>query len=60
MALTQDERTYLETSIAERDLKKIRIPQVSFDREATGARYERLNALIGDILPVEKRGMPGF
>jgi hypothetical protein len=38
------------------DIAKIRYPQVTYDAEATQAHYERLDNLVGDILPVRVVG----
>jgi hypothetical protein len=42
------------------DLEKIRAPKVTYDREATEANRARLEALFGDVLPVEVRGPAEF
>ena len=42
------------------DLEKIEMPRVTHDVEASERRYEALSQAIGDILPVVKRGAPGF
>ena len=44
----------------EKDIEKIKMPQVTYDAEATERDYQRLVDLFGDILPIEKRGAPGF
>jgi len=44
----------------EEDIEKIEMPQVAHDAEATERDYECLQDLFGDILPIEKRGQPGF
>ncbi len=44
----------------EADLAKIRMPQVTYDAEATERNYETLVWLFGDILPIRKQGAPGF
>ena len=44
----------------EGDLERIETPRVSHDSEASHRNYEALAVAIGDILPVEKRGQPGF
>ncbi|MCX5642830.1 MAG: hypothetical protein NTY10_06360 [Candidatus Omnitrophica bacterium] len=41
----------------EKDVLKIKMPEISLDREATGQRYQTLCDLFGDILPVEKYGI---
>jgi hypothetical protein len=40
--------------------KKIRMPQVTVDRDATNRSLEELNAMFGDILTVEQRGRTGL
>ena len=42
------------------DIDKIRMPQVTHDAAASERDYQALSAVIGDVLPVEKRGEPGF
>ncbi len=44
----------------EKDLKKIERPHVEYDAGATERNFQFLKNLLGDILPVEKRGAPGF
>lgn len=44
----------------ERDLVKIKTPQITHDAEASEANAQALAAAIGDLLPVVKRGQPGF
>lgn len=44
----------------EEDIEKIKMPQITYDAEATERYYQSLMDLFGDILPVEKRGSPGF
>jgi len=44
----------------EEDLEKIRTPHVAYDAEATERNYQSLVGLFGDILPIVKRGAPGF
>jgi hypothetical protein len=43
----------------EKDIEKIQIPVVTFDREATEESYDRLCRVYGDILPVRKVGIKG-
>lgn len=45
---------------SEADLAKIRMPQVTHDAEASERNYRALLEAVGDILPVVKRGAPGF
>ena len=42
------------------DAAKIKMPRVTYDAEATERNYQTLVDAFGDILPVEKRGAPGF
>ena len=42
------------------DVEKIQMPQIVYDREVTDQNLQRLVDLFGDILPIEKRGAPGF
>lgn len=44
----------------EQDLAKIKLPEVTYDAEATERNYQALTLAFGDILPVVKRGQPGF
>jgi len=44
----------------ESDLDKIKMPVVTHDAEATARNEQVLRNLFGDILPVERRGQPGF
>jgi hypothetical protein len=44
----------------EDDLQKIERPRIEYDAQATERNYQFLEDLLGDILPVEKRGAPGF
>lgn len=41
------------------DIEKIKLPQVTFDRDATEENYQKMSALFGDILPVRKVGKKG-
>ena len=43
----------------ESDLDKIKFPEISHDAAASQRDYEQLQALVGDILPVEQRGVVG-
>ncbi len=38
------------------DIEKIKMPQVSYDREATEANYQRMCDILADILPVRQVG----
>jgi len=44
----------------EADLAKIQTPAVTHDAQATEAHYQSLDGLFGNILPIVKRGAPGF
>lgn len=44
---------------SEEDLGKIKMPQVTHDAKASERNYQLLVDIVGDILPVEKRGIPG-
>lgn len=44
----------------EKDIEKIKLPEVTHDAEASERNYEQLVDILGDILPVEKRGRPGM
>jgi len=41
----------------EKDLQKIRMPVLTLDAEATERNFAALSDLLGDILPVQKRGV---
>lgn len=41
----------------EGDLEKLQTPEITFDREASDRNYERLQDLVGDILPVRQVGI---
>ena len=41
------------------DIEKIKMPELSVDWEETEWRYETMTNLFGDIIRVEKRGIPG-
>lgn len=43
----------------EGDLEKIKFPHIIHDVEASERNYEQMIDIFGDILPVEKRGLPG-
>lgn len=45
---------------SEADLAKIKTPEVRYDALATEERFQFMQETLGDILPVEKRGAPGF
>ena len=44
----------------EEDVLKIRMPTVTLDEEATERNFERMTAILGDIIPVKQRGAAGF
>ncbi|MFH0797762.1 MAG: hypothetical protein V2A65_12065 [Candidatus Omnitrophota bacterium] len=44
----------------EGDIKKIKTPEVTVDREVTERNYQTLQNLFGDILEIEKIGRTGF
>jgi hypothetical protein len=44
----------------ERDLEKIKLPEVSYDATETARRCQILNEIFGDRLRVVSRGQPGF
>ncbi len=41
------------------DIEKIKLPQLTYDAAATTENYQRMTALLGDILPVKKVGVKG-
>ena len=45
---------------SEDDLEKIRIPVVEYNTEESEKTYEQMQDLFGDILAVERQGIPGF
>jgi len=53
-------RDYHPQIQTEKDVEKIKNPVITLDEEATERNYQLLNDLIGDILPVEKRGIIRF
>lgn len=44
----------------EKDLEKIKMPHVTYDAEQTARNEDALRSLFGDILPIVRRGQPGF
>lgn len=44
----------------EEDIEKIKYPTVIYDEEATEYNYQLMCEIFDGILPVEKRGIPGF
>ena len=50
-------RDYIPVIKTEADIEKIQTPRVTPDWEATERNYDRTCSLIGDIMPVEKRGV---
>ena len=47
---------YQDQLSTEADLEKIQYPVISYDREATLKKYQRLGDCIGDILPIRLKG----
>ena len=52
-------RTFHPQIQEEKDIEKIRMPEVTHDVEASERRYQQMVDIFGDIIPVEKRGIPG-
>ena len=50
-------RQYLPIMKTDADVEKLKMPVVTHDEEATERNYRQLGELIGDIMPVEKRGI---
>ncbi len=48
---------YVPAIKTEADIEKIQMPEITADEDATERNYERVCALIGDILPVEIQGI---
>ena len=48
---------YLPIMKTDRDIERIRMPQLAADWEATERTFEQVNDLIGDVIPVRKRGV---
>ncbi|NPV53724.1 MAG: hypothetical protein HPY71_09400 [Firmicutes bacterium] len=44
----------------EKDIEKIKMPEVVYDAEATEHNYQQMVDIFDGILTVEKRGVPGF
>jgi len=42
------------------DLEKVKIPTVRFDRQETERMYQSMCSIFGDILKINKKGIPGF
>lgn len=53
-------RDYHPQIDSEADLEKIKFPELSYDAEATERNYQTMQELLGGILPVQKRGVPGM
>jgi len=53
-------RRFHRQIVQERDVDKIKMPQITLDVGATEDHYARTVGVLGDILPVQKRGAPGF
>jgi len=43
----------------EQDIEKIKFPQITYDAQATERNYQQMIDIFGEIIPVEKRGIPG-
>ena len=52
-------RAYEPQITDEKDIEKIRAPEVTLDEAATDRNYERMVEIFGGIMPVEKRGAAG-
>ena len=52
-------RTYHPQIREEKDIKKIKFPEVSHDEEATERTYQAMVEIFDGIMPVEKRGIAG-
>lgn len=52
-------RTFHPQIENEKDLEKIKMPKVTHDEEATERNYQLMADIFDDIIPVEKRGIPG-
>jgi len=44
----------------EKDVEKIKMPQVTHDVEASERNYQRMVDIFDGVIPVEKRGLPGM
>ncbi len=53
-------RDYLPTMRSERDIERIRLPEVVVDREATAREQEWLEGIFAGVLPVVVEGPRGF
>ena len=42
------------------DLEQIEPPQIAFDKNRSEERYGKLQEIAGDVINVEKKGLPGF
>ncbi len=49
---------YIPIMKTEEDIKRIRTPEITPNPEKTERDYQHVSDLIGDIIPVEKRGVP--
>lgn len=52
-------RLFIPQIESEEDVEKIKMPQVTHNEEESERRYQQLADVFGDIMPVEKRGIPG-
>lgn len=48
---------YEDQLINDEDVEKIKFPTISYDKEATEASMNKMNELLGDIMPVRKTGV---
>ena len=53
-------RHYHPQIVNPEDVEKIEMPVVTCDWEATEEKYERMMAIFGDIIPVQKEGKRGY
>ncbi len=64
--LSTDEKNHIKSHEykdilqTEEDLEKLKIPEISYDREKTLKNYHKLAEILGDILPVKITGIPYF
>lgn len=52
-------RTFHPQIQEEKDIEKIKMPEITHDVEASEHNYQRVVDIFDDIIPVEKRGVPG-
>jgi len=53
-------RRFHRQIVEPQDIEKIKMPQVTYDKEATEENYERMCDIFGDIMPVRKVGKKGI